>query len=162
MLCETQSVLSRVWTRVTVFISYDDNHYTTGTSINCNDDFNNERIHFFIKIWISHTLFLIGWCLFCVRGELETGTDCYIDPSSSRDHSSSSSSSWLGLLNHGSLRAQSPLSAAGSHFGILSPTDSNCLGTLLYYCLTSTCFRCSFAYLHWCISWLTARSRVNI
>ena len=49
-----------------------------------------------------------------------------IDPSSS-DHSSTSFSSWLGLLNRGSLRAQSPLSAAGSHLGILSPTDSNWL-----------------------------------
>ena len=28
-----QSVLSRIWTRVVVSISYDDNHYTTGTSI---------------------------------------------------------------------------------------------------------------------------------
>ena len=27
-----QSVLSRIWTRVAVFISYDDNNYTTGTS----------------------------------------------------------------------------------------------------------------------------------
>ena len=26
-----QSVSSRIWTRVAVFISYDDNHYTTGT-----------------------------------------------------------------------------------------------------------------------------------
>ena len=25
-----QSVSSRIWTRVAVFISYDDNHYTTG------------------------------------------------------------------------------------------------------------------------------------
>ena len=59
------------------------------------------------------------------RGELETGTDCYILTQSSFDHSSTSSSSWLGLLNRGSLRAQSPLSAASSQFGILSPTDSN-------------------------------------
>ena len=28
-----QSVSSRIWTRVTVSISYDDNHYTTGTAI---------------------------------------------------------------------------------------------------------------------------------
>ena len=28
-----QSVSSRIWTHVTVSISYDDNHYTTGTSI---------------------------------------------------------------------------------------------------------------------------------
>ena len=30
VLCEMQSVSSRIWTRVTVTISYDDNHYTTG------------------------------------------------------------------------------------------------------------------------------------
>ena len=29
-----QSVLSRIWTRVAMSISYDDNHYTKGTSIN--------------------------------------------------------------------------------------------------------------------------------
>ena len=29
MLCEMQSVLSRIWTRIVVSISYDDNHYTT-------------------------------------------------------------------------------------------------------------------------------------
>ena len=50
----------------------------------------------------------------------------HIEPSSF-DHSSTSFSSWLRLLNRGSLRAQSPLSAAGVHFGILSPTDSNWL-----------------------------------
>ena len=81
----------------------------------------NKRIHIFIKIYLSHFI-LKRVMLLCVRDELETGTDCNIDPSSSRDHSSTSSSSWLGLLNCGSLRAQSPLSAAGSHFGILSPT----------------------------------------
>ena len=27
-----QSVSSKIWTRVAVSISYDDNHYTTGTS----------------------------------------------------------------------------------------------------------------------------------
>ena len=27
-----QSVLSRIWTRVAVYISCDDNHYTTGTT----------------------------------------------------------------------------------------------------------------------------------
>ena len=83
--------------------------------------------------------------LVCERW-VETRTDCYFDPSYS-DHSSTSFSSWLGLLNRGSLRAQSPLSAAGSHFGILSPTDLNRLRTWLYYCLMSTCFRCSSAIL---------------
>ena len=90
----------------------------------------------------------------------------HIDPSSS-DHSSTSSSSWLGLLNRGSLRAQTPLSGAGSQFGIFTPTDSNSNWfkpsvSWLYFCLTSTCFRCSSAYLHGCIPWLMARSRVNM
>ena len=40
----------------------------------------NERKHFFIKICISHSLFSKGWCWLCVRDELETWTDCYIDP----------------------------------------------------------------------------------
>ena len=33
VLCEIQSVSFRIWTRVTVSISYDNNHYTTGTSM---------------------------------------------------------------------------------------------------------------------------------
>ena len=32
MLCEIQLALSRISTRVAVSISFDDNHYTTGTS----------------------------------------------------------------------------------------------------------------------------------
>ena len=36
-----QSVSSRIWTRVVVSISYDDNHYTTGTSL--------------IQVWLKTT-----------------------------------------------------------------------------------------------------------
>ena len=127
----------------------------------------NERTHFFIKK-ISLALYSRkGWCWLCVRGVLETGTDCYILTPSSSDHSSTSFSSWLGLLNRGSLRAQSPLSAAGSHAGILSSTDSNSNWlkpsvSWLYFCLSPICFRCSSAYLHRRISWFTAWSRVNM
>ena len=32
VLCEMQSATSRIWTCVTVSISYDDNHYTMGSS----------------------------------------------------------------------------------------------------------------------------------
>ena len=32
VLSEMQSVSARIWTRVAVSISYDDNHYTTGTA----------------------------------------------------------------------------------------------------------------------------------
>ena len=31
VLCEILSVSFRIWTRIAVSISYDDNHYTTGT-----------------------------------------------------------------------------------------------------------------------------------
>ena len=34
VLCEMQSVSSRIWTRVVVSISYNDNHYTTGHLLN--------------------------------------------------------------------------------------------------------------------------------
>ena len=33
VLCEMQSISSRIWTRIAMFIFYDDNNYTTGTSI---------------------------------------------------------------------------------------------------------------------------------
>ena len=33
MLYEMQSFSSKIWTRVAVSISYDDNHHTTGTSL---------------------------------------------------------------------------------------------------------------------------------
>ena len=36
VLCEMQLASSRIWTRVAVSISYDDNHYTTGTSTHNN------------------------------------------------------------------------------------------------------------------------------
>ena len=73
----------------------------------------NERTHFFIKIYLSHFILeRIDVSVLCERW-VETGTDCYIDPTSALDHStlcylqestSTSSSSWLGLLNQGSLR----------------------------------------------------------
>ena len=37
VLCVMQSVSSRIWSRVAVSISYDDNHYTTGTLIYFSD-----------------------------------------------------------------------------------------------------------------------------
>ena len=39
VLCEMQSVSSRIWTRVTMSISCDNNHYTTGTFV-CNSSHN--------------------------------------------------------------------------------------------------------------------------
>ena len=85
----------------------------------------NKRTHFFIKIYLSHFILervYIGcvWEVSWRRGQTATYWPKFFWPS---QHF------FLilaGLLNCGSLRAQSPLSAAGSHAGILSPTDSNC------------------------------------
>ena len=46
-----QTLLSRIWTRVAVSISYDDNYYTTGTSKSlpvynvCDDNFVTVTLH---------------------------------------------------------------------------------------------------------------------
>ena len=103
-----------------------------GNIVNNNDDF-KERTNTLLYKNISHALFLKGLMLVvCVRWVGDGDRLLHIDPSSS-DHFSPSFSSWLGLLNCRSLRAQSPLSATGSQFSILSPTDSNCLGHLVIY-----------------------------
>ena len=78
----------------------------------------NERTYFFIKISLSHFILErvdVGcvWDMSWRRGQTAILTQQYF---------------FLilaGLLNRGSLRAQSSLSAAGSQFDNLSPTDSN-------------------------------------
>ena len=65
------------------------------------NDFNERTNTLLYKNIISHILFLKGWCWLWVRDELETGTDCYIDPKFFFDHSSTSFSSWLGCSTVG-------------------------------------------------------------
>ena len=118
----------------------------------------NERTNTLHYKNISLTLYSQkGWCWLCVRGQLETGTDCYI--------LTQVLLTLAALLSHLSWVAQ-PWVTEGFQFGILSPTDSNSnwlkpAVSWLYFCLAYTCFRCSSAYLHRCISWLMARSWVN-
>ena len=104
----------------------------------------NERSHFFIKIYLSHFIRKC-WCWLCVRGELERETDYYIlTQSSFRDHSSTSSSSWLGCYPW-VLRAQAlclELVLTPESYLILELqlelqlTQTFC-GTWLYNCITS-------------------------
>ena len=59
VLCEMQSVLPRIWTRVAVFISYDDNHCTfldqsiwsLEVGSNCH----------FLELWLIELCFLAFW-----------------------------------------------------------------------------------------------------
>ena len=91
----------------------------------------NERIHFFIKIYISHTLFSIGWCFCCVwEMSWRRGQIAILTPSSS--------SIIAALLSHLGWVAQPRVTEgrkalnlqAGSHAGILSPPVLNRPGHL--------------------------------
>ena len=121
----------------------------------------NERTYFFIKIYLSHFILKRVMFVVCERWVGDRDGRLYWNKFF-RDHSSSSFASWLGCSTVGQWGPKALSLQTGSRASILSPTDPNRLDTWLYYCLASTCFRCSSAYLHRCISWLTARSRVNI
>ena len=122
----------------------------------------NERTHLFIKIYLSH--FILERVMFLVyewwvgdRDILLYWPHVLLTIAALFPHLG-----WgCSIVGHGEPKALSL--QAGSHASIsylqLTPTAP---GTWLYYCLTSTCFRCSSAYLRRCISWLTVRSRVNI
>ena len=87
----------------------------------------NERTHFFIKN-ISLTLYSQkGWCWFCVRDEMETGGRLLYRPKFFFDHSSTSSSCWMGCSTVSHWGPQALSLHADSHAGILSPTNSNWL-----------------------------------
>ena len=76
-------------------------HNISGNIVNNNDDF-NERTNTLLYKNISLTLYSRkGWCWLCVRGELETGTECYILTQSSSDHSSTSFAFWQGCSTVG-------------------------------------------------------------
>ena len=71
VLCEMQSVSSRIWTCVTVSISYDNKHYTTGTSyksvhaeIHMHRNFDRWDI---IEIYWDHLILLQLWLTFTTQ-----------------------------------------------------------------------------------------------
>ena len=82
------------------------------------------------NMYLSH--FILDVSVVCERW-VEIGTDCYIDPTSSLDHRSTSSASWLGLLNRGSLRAASSVCKLVPTLAFLSSTKSTAAGTCLYF-----------------------------
>ena len=111
--------------------------------------------HFFIK-YISHTLFSKGLMfLWCVRDGWRQGQTAVLTQLLLltiargvifKNPLSTSSASWLGLLNRGSLRATElrGRSQSARWLAFLSPTDSTAAGTCLYSFITSTCFRFFF------------------
>ena len=89
-----------------------------------NDDFNERTNTFFYKNIPLSLDSRKGWCWLCVRGELETGTDCYILTPTSSDHSSTSFVFWLDCSTVGHWGPQALSLQADSHAGILSPTGT--------------------------------------
>ena len=112
-----------------------------GNIVNNNDDF-NEWMNTLLYKNISLTLYSQkGWCWLCVRGELETGTDCYILTLSSSDHSSTSFSSWLGCSTMGYWGAKAlclPLAFTPASWLQLAPTPTDssrlCPGYIFVWC----------------------------
>ena len=115
----------------------------------------NERTRFFIKILFLRFIWK-GWCRLCMRGALETETDCHILTPNSSDHSSTSFSFLLGCSTVGQW---GPTPSVWSWFSLqghpISNYDCNSLhrtgclelqltqvvcGIWLYNCLTHTCF----------------------
>ena len=94
-----------------------------------------------------------------MRGELETGTDCYILTQVLLIIAAGVAQPWATEGPKPSVCCWFTLRHLVPNWLQLARTASF---TWLYNCLTTTCFRCSFAYLHRCISWLTARLRVNM
>ena len=108
----------------------------------------NERTHFFINIYISHTLFskglmLVVWEVSWRRGQTATyWPKALLTIAALLSH-------YARLLNRGSLRAASPQFASWFSRWHLVPqltptptgTDPSRLWHWLYLCLTYTCFR---------------------
>ena len=93
---------------------------------------------------------------------VETRADCYIDPNSSFDHSSTSSASLLVLLNRSRWGPQPSDCKLALTLAFLSPINSTAARTCLYSFIKPTCFRFFFRFFTQMHLWLTARSRVNI
>ena len=92
----------------------------------------NERTNTLLYKNISLTLYSRKGDVSCVSEVSGDKDGLLFWPKFFLAHSSTSFSSWLGLLNRGSFRAQSPQSASWfSRFGILFPTDSNRPGHLV-------------------------------
>ena len=126
----------------------------------------NKRTNTLLYKNISLTLYSRkGWCWLCVRGELEAGTGCYILTQvlltivALLSTPAGAAQPWVTEGPKPSVCRWLPLRHPIPNWLQRARTAS---GTWLYNCLPSTCFCCSSAYLHRCISWLTAQSRVNM
>ena len=115
----------------------------------------NERTHFFIKIYISHTLF--SMFLWCVRDEWRQGQTAILTQLLLL-----TIAALLPHLGWGCSGPQPSFRKLALTLAFLSSTNSTAAGTCLYSFITSACFRFFFRLFTQMHLWLTARSRINI
>ena len=129
----------------------------------------NERKRFFIKTYLSHIILErvnVGcvWEVSWRRGQTaKYWPQVLLTIAALLSHSCRAAQPWLTEGPEPSVWHWLSLGHLVSNWLQLQLelTQAVC-GTWLYNCLTYICFRCSSAYLHRCISWLSARSRVSI
>ena len=102
----------------------------------------NERTHFFIKIYISHTLF--SMYLWCVRDEWRQGQTAILTPTSLLTIAAPLLHLGWGLFKRGSPRVTALNLLAGPSLWHSRPTYSTATGICLYSFITSTCFHFFF------------------
>ena len=103
----------------------------------------NERTNTLLykNIYLSH--FILDISVVCERW-VESGTDCYTDPNSSSDHSSTSSASKLSCSTGGRWGPQPSVCKLVLILAFLCPTNSTPAATSLYSFITPTVFRFFF------------------
>ena len=105
----------------------------------------NERTNTLLykNIYISHFILIVS--VVCERW-VETGTDRYIDPTSSPDHSSTFFLILPGVAQPGGRWEPQPsVYKLFLNLTFLPPTNSTAAGTCLYSFITSTCFLTSLS-----------------
>ena len=129
----------------------------------------NEQTHFFIKIYLSHFILervdvACVWEVSWRQGQTATyWPKVSLTIAALLSHLAWAAQPWVTEGPKPSVcRWLSLQHLVPNWFQLeLELTQAVC-GTWLYNCLTPTCFRCSSPYLHRCISWLIAQSRINM
>ena len=123
----------------------------------------NERINFFIKIYIPHTLFS-RWLMFllCARDEWRQRKTAILTQLLLLIIAALLLHLGWGCSNGGRWGSQPLVCQLALTLAFLSPTNSTAAGTCLYSFITPTCFRFFFHLFTQVHLRLTARSRVNI
>ena len=125
--------LNSIWTQnkcCTVYYAYTNIHGNGIMTTSITNEYTS------LRKYKSHTLFSKGWCFAVCERWVETGKNCYLDPSSPLDHRSISFSPWLGCSTVGPEGSALSLQT-GSHAGIPVSDWLTATGTLSIFFLNA-------------------------